>query len=104
MIRWIRKGYATFLKAIPAVFLNKYVVGGLAFIVWMVFFDQNKLTTQISLSQEINELEQNIEYYKEQINVVTEAQIDLNSNKEKYAREKYYLKKHDEDVFIIQKD
>lgn len=104
MIQWIQSAYALFLNAIPVYFLNKYVVGALAFVVWMVFFDQNKLTNQISLSREINELEQNIEYFHEQIKVVSEAWEDLNSNKEKYARERYYLKKKDEDVFIIQKN
>jgi len=103
MIRWLRNGYALFLNAIPTFFLNKYVVGALAFLVWMVFFDQNKLTNQIALSREINELEQNIEYFNNQIDVVRDAWEDLNSNKEKYARERYYLKKKDEDVFIIQK-
>ena len=57
----------------------------MAFLVWMVFFDQNKLTNQIELSQQINELERNQLYYEEQIDVVKEARADLNSNLEKYA-------------------
>ena len=104
MIRWLRNGYALFLNAIPTFFLNKYVVGALAFLVWMVFFDQNKLTNQLDLSREIRELEQNKEYYGEQIKVVQKARTDLNNNLERFAREKYYFKKSDEDVFIIEKN
>ena len=70
----------------------------------MVFFDQNKLTNQLDLSREIRELEQNKEYYREQIKVVQEARTDLNNNLERFAREKYYFKKSDEDVFIIEKN
>lgn len=76
----------------------------MAFVVWMVFFDQNKLTNQLQLSHEINELERNKEYYQEQIQVVKEARKELNSNLERFAREKYYFKKSDEDVFIIEKN
>lgn len=100
----IRNSYGRFLSAIPPIFLNKYIVASMAFGVWMVFFDQNKLTNQFQLSQEINELERNKDYYLEQIQVVTEARKDLNSNLEKFAREKYYFKKMDEDVFIIEKN
>lgn len=76
----------------------------MAFLVWMVFFDQNRLTNQIDLSREMRELEQNKEYYREQIKVVQEARTDLNNNLERFAREKYYFKKSDEDVFIIEKN
>ncbi|SRR5690606_29328144 len=100
----IKNSYSRFLSAIPPIFLNKYIVATMAFLVWMVFFDQNKLTNQLQLSHEINELERNKEYYQEQIQVVREARKELNSNLERFAREKYYFKKSDEDVFIIEKN
>ncbi len=103
-MKWITNSYGRFLSAIPPVFLNKYVVAAMAFLVWMIFFDQNKLTRQIELTREINELERNKEYYTEEIEVVKEARADLNNNLEKFAREKYFLKKNDEDVFIIEKN
>ena len=103
-MKWITNSYSRFLGAIPSVLLNKFIVATMAFVVWMVFFDQNKLMHQIALSQEINELERNKEYYKDQIEVVKDARADLNSNLEKFAREKYFLKKKDEDVFIIEKN
>lgn len=103
-MQWITNSYGRFLSAIPPIFLNKYIVASMAFLVWMVFFDQNKLTNQIELTQEINELERNKEYYLEEIDVVKEARADLNSNLEKFAREKYFLKKKDEDVFIIEQN
>ena len=103
-MKWITNSYSRLLSAIPTMFLNKYIVATMAFVVWMVFFDQNKLTHQIGLSQEIKELERNKEYYQDQIEIVKEARADLNNNLEKYAREKYFLKKKDEDVFIIEKN
>lgn len=102
-MNFIKNSYGSFLSAIPPIFLNKYVVASLAFLVWMVFFDQNRLMNQVELSMEIRELERNKAYYTEQIEVVKKARSDLNNNLEEYAREKYFLKKKDEDVFIIEK-
>jgi cell division protein FtsB len=84
--------------------LNKYFITGLGFIVWMVFFDQESFIDQFRLSRTLNDLEHQKEYYLEEIEK-TRGAIDILENDtahlEKYAREKYYMKKDNEDVFVI---
>ena len=70
----------------------------------MIFFDANNIFYQFKLSQKLNELEEEKTYYNNEINKVDELKQELFSTdekKEKFAREKYYMKKDNEDVFIV---
>jgi len=83
---------------------NKYVWVLLFFIIWMLFLDNYSYFDHRFLNKQIDELETNKEYYLQEINK-DEKNIQLlnNSNQiEKYAREKYYMKKDSEDVYIIE--
>lgn len=84
--------------------LNKYFITGLAFLVWMVFFDQESFIDQFRLSRTLGNLENQKTYYLEEIEK-TKGAINVLENDtahlEKYAREKYYMKKDNEDVFVI---
>ncbi len=83
---------------------NRYFYTGLLFVVWMVFFDQENIVEQLKLSKNLNELEDQKEFYLEEINSNTEAINVLENDTillEKYAREKYYMKKDGEDVFVL---
>lgn len=93
------------LKNIPAPFRNKYLLTVAVFLVWMLFFDDRDIiTTHFRHPAELRQLEKSKEYYQEQIKT-TRAELDLlRSNTgtiEKYAREKYNMKRDNEDVFII---
>lgn len=83
---------------------NKYVWVLLFFCVWMLFLDNYSYFDHRILNSEIDELENNKEYYQEEIK--KDAQnIKLLKNPdqiEKYAREKYYMKKDSEDIYIIE--
>ncbi len=83
---------------------NKYVWILLSFIVWMVFLDNYSFFGHQVLDNQIEELEENIKYYQNQIeNDKREIQKLKNPEQvEKYAREKYYMKKENEDVYIIE--
>lgn len=85
-------------------FHNKYFYTGLAFVVWMIFFDQENFVEQYHLTKTLNDLESKKEFYQEEI-VSNEQKINLLETDaeyiEKFAREKYYMKKQDEDVFVI---
>ncbi len=83
---------------------NKYLIILLLFAIWMVFFDTNSFFIHNELNNSIESLEQNKEIHKENIKkdkVFIEKMKDSNEI-EKYAREKYYLKKDNEDIFIIE--
>jgi len=83
---------------------NKFFIAGLIFLIWMIFFDQESFIDQIRLSSTLNNLENQKTYYEDEIENTREA-INILENDtahlEKYAREKYYMKKDNEDIFVI---
>ena len=83
---------------------NKYVLTILFFVVWMIFFDRNDFISQYSYRQDLKKLKNDKEYYITEIEKSKEATFELMSNPdnlEKFAREKYLMKKDDEDIFLI---
>lgn len=85
------------------IFSNKYLLIVLLFSSWMFFFDTNSFFIHNELNNNIETLEKNKEIYKDEIEkdkAFIEKMKDSNEV-EKYAREKYYLKKENEDIYII---
>lgn len=83
---------------------NKYIWSLLFFVVWMLFLDNYSYFDHRVLNNQIEELEDNKSYYQDEIKK-DEAQIKQLKNSdhvEKYAREKYYMKKDSEDIYIIE--
>lgn len=83
---------------------NKYIWVLLFFAAWMIFLDNYSYFEHRILDNQIDELEDNKEYYQEEIKK-DEQQIKQLRNPEqieKYAREKYYMKKDSEDIYIIE--
>lgn len=89
------------LEQLPAPLRNKYFVVLLLFFGWMIFFDKHDLLTQWRLQRSVDRLQQDIDYYNVKIEKAKQERYDLDINKEKFARERYYMKKRNEDVFII---
>ncbi|MCI5057088.1 MAG: septum formation initiator family protein [Flavobacteriales bacterium] len=84
--------------------INKYVLTVVFFIVWMTFFDQHNWIDQWKFKSELNRKIQDKEYYKEEIEKTKfEMEQILNdpNNLEKFAREKYYMTKEGEVLFVI---
>ncbi len=83
---------------------NKYVWVLLFFSTWMIFLDNYSYFDHRFLDKQINELEDNKKYYQDEIKKDQENIKNLNNpvQTEKYAREKYYMKKDSEDVYIIE--
>ena len=83
---------------------NKYVWVLLFFCVWMIFLDNYSYFGHRILDQQIEDLEDNATYYKEEIKKDQEniKQLKNSEQIEKYAREKYYMKKDSEDIYIIE--
>jgi len=80
---------------------RKYLIALVCFGVWMLFFDQNDVFTQMNLSNTANELQQEKEMYIDDIKKTKKEIMWVESNSEKFARENYFLSKPQEDVFIF---
>ena len=76
----------------------------LFFVIWMLFLDNYSYFDHRVLNNEIEELEDNKEYYNEEIKKDKEQikQLKNPTQIEKYAREKYFMKKDSEDIYIIE--
>ena len=91
-------------RAIPAPLRNKYFLV-LAFVtMWMVFFDRHGLYENWGLSQKGQQMASDKDYYIEQIKQVKQDEKDNKLNIEKFAREHYFMKKDNEDVFIFEEE
>ncbi len=95
------KTYFDFSK--KSKFLNRYTLTIFAFIIWIVFLDsKHSLVKQYKLNRQITELKQSKKEYQNKLEVARAEYADLTSNQEKYAREKYFISKEGEDVYIIE--
>jgi cell division protein DivIC len=92
------------LKKLPKPLRNFYIVTALGFILWMILLDSNNLIARFQLSSKLNSLENEKEYYEEKIKEVEKDRDELfgdNESLEKFAREKYLMKKESEDIYIV---
>ena len=92
------------MNKLPRFTKNFYFLFGLSFLIWMLFIDTNDVLTQIKLKNKLENLEDEKTYYLEKIDEVREEREELLSNDElleKFAREKYLMKKESEDLFIV---
>jgi cell division protein FtsB len=86
---------------------NKFFLVAVVFVVWMLFFDKNDLYSQYEQRQQLSKLEQERDFYTKETAQVSKDLDELTSNPaklEKFAREKYLMKKANEDVFVIVKE
>lgn len=103
MLRYIQIKLSKVWEKIPNALKNKYIVVGTIILVHLTFIDKSNIPTQIKLSRVINDLEKKRVYYTEKSEELKEAKLDLEKNKETFAREKYFLQKENEEIFIIDK-
>ena len=86
------------------IFRNKYIIALLAFIVLMLFIDHNDIFMQMDRRRQLNDLLASKAYYEKQIEQTKKNLNDLQNNSatlEKYAREKFLLKRDNEDLFVV---
>lgn len=83
---------------------NKYLLAVLVFLVWLLIFDQNSLIDRIKYLNALHNMENEKQYYLERIEEDSRRLNELKTdrdNLEKFAREQYFMKKENEDVFVI---
>ena len=91
-------------QKLPAPLRNKYLITFIVFLVWIFFIDKFDIITQIKINKEFKQLKQQQEFYKEEIEKDSTKIYNLNNNleeQERFARERFLMKKENEDLFII---
>jgi len=83
---------------------NIFVIILVVFAIWMLFIDSNSLMIHHELNEDISDLDDEKEYYNKEIEKDKKAIKALSTEEgiEKLAREKYYMKKENEDIYIIE--
>ncbi len=92
------------LRKLPSILKNKYLIAALAFGVWICFFDTNDLINQFRLRSKLKDMQEEKAYLQKEISLTETEQEELLSSPEKlekFAREKYLMKKDNEDLYII---
>lgn len=98
------KALPQILKRILPALKNKYVLTFLIFLIWLIFFDQNNLVDRVRQMNRHEELQEEKKFYQQKIkkDSVKLHQLKTNEeNLEEFAREEYYMKKENEDIYII---
>ncbi len=94
-------------KKVLKLLTSFYVLASLVFLIWMVFFDENDLVNQWRLKSRIRELEREKLYYLEMISKLEQEKTSLLLDEElleRFARERYLMKKPGEEVYIIEQN
>lgn len=97
--------FKTIGKQLLSKWKNIYIMSSIFFLLWFIFSDTNSWRNHSKLSNTIDQLKQDIEYYEAEIAKDKKATMELQNPKtlEKFARENYYMKKDNEDIYIIEK-
>ena len=87
-----------------SILTNLYILVLTVFVIWMVFFDTNSLLIHMELKKEIKKLEKQKEFLRSEIDRDKQILEKLSDPEEleKFAREQYYLKKKDEEIYLIE--
>ncbi len=95
-----QKKYKRFIKPFKNIFFLVLIV----FSIWMLFFDSNSWFIHNELNNDIEDLEEEKKYYSKEIEKDNKEIKKLSDEEgiEKYGREKYYMKKDNEEIYLIE--
>jgi cell division protein DivIC len=85
-------------------FINKYFITTVVFIAWLVFFDNNNILTNMRTRDKLNDLKKDRQFYIDEIkkdSILVQKLMYDTLELEKYARERYLMKKDNEDVYLV---
>ena len=88
-------------------FRNFYVLTGVVAFVWILFFDRYSLIERIETEVRIQRLEADVQFYRDEKSRLEEQRLVLENDLdelERYARERYHMKKENEDLFLLVRD
>ena len=91
-------------QKLPRPLQNQYYLTLVVFLFFIIFIDRHDLWTQFKLRRTLNRMEEDRVFYEQKIKDAKEEAEDFELTKEKFAREHYYMRQDNEDVYIIKKD
>lgn len=100
----LKNKWGALYQKLPPIFKNKYAAVILTFFIWITFFDRDDIITAFRLNYKLYEIEKQKKYYQEELAKTKEFEDAIFSDKkllEKFAREKFYMKKADEELYVI---
>lgn len=83
---------------------NKYFIVTAIILVWMTFFDSNNFIHLVNKSIKLQNIQEEKNYYLQKMKETKQARKELlksSETLERFAREKYYMKKPDEDLYVV---
>lgn len=93
------------MRKVTNILQNKYLIASALFVVWMLFFDAKDWMLISARKEKLKELQQSEATLAKEINS-TRTELNMLRNNvagvEKYAREKYYMKRDNEDVYLVE--
>lgn len=92
------------LSHIPARLRNRYAAAVLGLLCWIIFFDRSDAWTTFKNRRELGRMEEQRQFYVREITRTKEQLLELSSDKqllEKFARERYLMKRDNEDIFVL---
>ncbi len=102
MFKKIKKSW--FVTTLLPRLKNRYALSVICFVIWIAFLDRNDLISQHAYKNQLGKLQEEKEYYTKEITKSRHDHNELvssNKNLEKFARERYLMKKDNEDIFVI---
>jgi len=103
-LRTLAINITAMFKRLPKFTKSFYFISGMLFLFWMLFLDSNDLYTQYRLSNQLSTLNREKEFYLQKIEEVKQEREQLLTDSEaleKFAREKYLMKKEKEDLYVV---
>lgn len=100
----MRKKFQDQIARLPKWLTNIYFICSVSFLVWMIIVDDNNVVNQYRKHAELSALLEKKKFYMQQISETTKQLNELTSNpasQEKFAREHYWMKRDNEDVYVI---
>ena len=91
-------------KKILNILINKYFITTVIFVAWLVFFDNNNIFSNLRALEKLNQLKRDKQFYIDEIrkdSVMIDKLTNDTLELERFAREKYKMKKENEDVFLV---
>ena len=94
------------MKKLWQILANKYLIAIAVFAVWMIFFDQNDVKSQLQRKRDLREVKDGIAYLNSEVARMEKEHAEITTDPvklEQYAREHYRMKRDNEDVYVVER-